>query len=161
MDIGTKVSSTKLLSYLLLGDKYGELLRQFSSLSTLSLTAKLPWTRQVAHAHRSLALLEFQRNRWGAALDDLRRSVLSFTDACGIDVRDHLRSLLPQVAETFIDRTLSLSESGLDDRAAQSLEPRECDPVHEAVFVSGWDLENLESVLSPLAFSELPFIGLG
>ena len=110
---------------------------------------------------QSLALLEFQRNRWGAALDDLRRSVLSFTDACGIDVRDHLRSLLPQVTDKFIDGTLIMSESAMDDQAAQSLEPHECDPVHEAAFVSGWDLENLESVLSPLAFSELPFIGLG
>lgn len=56
----------------------------------------------------ALALLEFQRTRWGAALNDSRRSILYLAVINGIDIKEHLEGILSGANESFIANMLDV-----------------------------------------------------
>lgn len=54
----------------------------------------------------ALALLEFERLRWGDALNDSRRSILSLAAVCGVNSKEYIMRILPGADGAFIAKVL-------------------------------------------------------
>ncbi|GFF31187.1 hypothetical protein IFM46972_03152, partial [Aspergillus udagawae] len=118
--------------------------------------------RAIAYA---LALLEFERMRWGAALNDSRRSILFLAAASGINSMEYIKWILPGANEGFIasvldvDHTQAQADPTMDQQAddggssvLQDLDSESFgdllspNSVFSGVFPhTGWDFETLFS----------------
>lgn len=56
----------------------------------------------------ALTLLEYERMRWGAALNDCRRSILSLAAVSGINSMEYIKWIIPGANEAFISNVLDV-----------------------------------------------------
>lgn len=106
--------------------------------------------RACAHA---LALLEFQRMRWGTALNDARQSIFSLTSISGINIRSYLEDALSGANEGLVTNILSVDR--ISAQADQIQEQQAYDG--ESSVLQDWESDSLGDILTSANLFPGPF----